>query len=409
MRREVDCGMEQRQTLTYLLNTKGTVDFPPPELNRELALRWVTQNTNKTLNLTEPPALAGDPPPTDEEATFLLYYLYKHGNPDARLTELHILAPVARPADGQVACGYVVLRYLPQRAAATLLKRSTPVPLTASRSEAAGPEVIKALRSEFGLGPVEAEGGAVWTDLELKKVRVALKWLPEPHRVVLDGLTLVRVKEPANQMEAGGFTWDTQGENRLELSDRAFQRDDVRFQGKREFVPAGFVGGGERVGPQSLQTILHELGHAVEAYRLRAEATRLKRASDSAHTSYEATYRESQSLQRQWSEAKQRQSPDEAKLSAAWKVKDRAAETARSLFADAERLYQERADQGSARLRDFEKQVHGNTRPITSYAATSPKEFFAEAYAAWRADPEFLQANAPRAFAWFEKLSQQAP
>ena len=35
------------------------------------------------------------------------------------------------------------------------------------------------------------------------------------------------------------------------------------------------------------------------------------------------------------------------------------------------------------------------TPPITSYAHTNATEFFAEAYAAWRADPEFLQANAP--------------
>jgi hypothetical protein len=47
--------------------------------------------------------------------------------------------------------------------------------------------------------------------------------------------------------------------------------------------------------------------------------------------------------------------------------------------------------------------------PITSYAATDAKEFFAEAYAAWRADPEFLEANAPVAFAWFEALSKEEP
>jgi hypothetical protein len=400
--------MEQKQALTYVLNTDGTVDLPPPTLDRGQALRWVSEVTNKSLGLTEAPDLAGGLDPTEEEATFLLYYLYKHGALPAKLTELHVLAPIARPVGGQVACGYVVLRYLPRRATAALVKRST-VPLTPSRSEPATPGAIEALQSEFGLGPVKAEGGAAWTDLELKKVRAAMTWLPEPHRAVLRGLTLVRVKEPADSREAGHFSWTTQGENRLELSDRAFERDEVRFQGKGAFFPAGFVGGIKRVAPHSLQSILHELGHAVEAYRLRVDATLLKQKSDAAFKSYETAYGEAQSLQRQWTEAKARKSPDEAILSAAWKVKDKAAEAAKALFKDAEDQYQKRADKGSERLREFTDQVVPATTPITSYAGTSPKEFFAEAYAAWRADPEYLQANAPTAFRWFENLSSQAP
>ena len=84
-------------------------------------------------------------------------------------------------------------------------------------------------------------------------------------------------------------------------------------------------------------------------------------------------------------------------------------EVAKALFKEAEDQYQERANQGSPRLREFTDQVVPQSSPITSYAGSSPKEFFAEAYAAWRADPEYLQANAPRAFNWFEALSSQAP
>jgi hypothetical protein len=86
-----------KQPLTYVLNTDGTVDLPAATLDRGQALRWVTEHTNKTLGLTEPPEVAGGPPPTDEEGTFLLYHLlYKHGNQRARLTEPHIPARIAR-------------------------------------------------------------------------------------------------------------------------------------------------------------------------------------------------------------------------------------------------------------------------------------------------------------------------
>jgi hypothetical protein len=408
---EGGCGMEQKHTLRYDVTPRGTVNFPPPRFDRKQALQWVTEHTNKNLGLTEAPGTAGPPggpPLTDVEAAFLLYYLYNQGNAGARLTEVHILAPVGWPVDGKVACGYVVLRYLARQASAALLRR-TNVELTASRSEPATSEAIETLCSEFGLESVRAEGGAAWTKRELDKVRVAMRWLPASHRVVLKGLRLVRVKVSADAREAGHFAWDTEGENRLELGDKTFERDDVRFSGTESFLPAGFVGGLQRVAPQSLQPLLHELGHAVEAYELRVQATALKKTSDDAHRKYRALFDESRALERQWSDARGRRSPDEAKLAAAWKAKDNAAEAAKLLFQEAESGYQKRAKEGSRRLSEFGEQVAAHNTPITSYAATSGKEFFAEAYAAWRADPEFLKANASAVFDWFEVLSTKQP
>jgi hypothetical protein len=400
--------MEHKRTLRYDLKTKGALDFPPPDLDHERALRWVTEHTNKRLGLADGPDLSGGLSPSDEEAAFLLYYLYKHGDEDARLTEFHMLVPVGRPADGKVPCGYVVLRYLPNGTAAALLKR-VDASLTASPSKPATRQAVEALRSEYGLGSVQAAGGAAWTEVELKKVKVAMAWLPAPHKVVLSGLTLVRVKEPADSREAGHFTWDSQGMNRLELSDRTFERDDVRFARQGVFVPAAFVGGLAKVGPQSLQSILHELGHAVEMYRLRVEATALKAASDAAHSKYEVLYKESQALQKSWSETRDRNPVEAERLSSAWKVKNEEADAAKSAFQDAEARYQKRAGEGSGRLSEFSEQVAARDTPITSYAATNATEFFAEAYAAWRADPEFLRANAPIAFAWFEALGRKEP
>jgi hypothetical protein len=339
--------MEHKRTLRYDLRTKGPVDFPPPELDRRQALRWVTEVTNKRLRLADAPDLCGGLSPSDEEATFLLYYLYKYGDEDARLTELHMLVPVGRPADGKVLYGYVVLRYLPNGTAAALLKR-VKASLTASPPAPATGQAVEALQSEYGLGSVQAEGGAGWMEVELNKVNAAMAWLPAAHKVVLKGLTLVRVGSPTDAREAGHFTWDTQGMNRLELSDRTFERDEVLFQGQGAFVPAAFVGGLARVGPQSLQSILHEVGHAVEAYRLRVDATALKAASDAAHSQYKVLYEESQALQKSWTEARLRDSTAAAGLHSAWKVKDGEAQAAKSAFQNAEDRYQKRADEGLA-------------------------------------------------------------
>ena len=46
------------------------------------------------------------------------------------------------------------------------------------------------------------------------------------------------------------------------------------------------------------------------------------------------------------------------------------------------------------------------TAPITWYAKSNPaKEFFAEAFALFHADPEWMQTNLPDMFAWFQTLS----
>src|SRR5690242_2446285 len=103
----------QRQTLRYDLSAKGALEFPPPQLDRKQALEWVTKHTNTRLGLSKAPELTGQPPLTDTEAAYLLYYLFKHGDEDARMTELHLLAPIGRPADGKVPTGYLVLRYMP--------------------------------------------------------------------------------------------------------------------------------------------------------------------------------------------------------------------------------------------------------------------------------------------------------
>jgi hypothetical protein len=61
----------------------------------------------------------------------------------------------------------------------------------------------------------------------------------------------------------------------------------------------------------------------------------------------------------------------------------------------------------SARLEEFIQLVTGaESAPPTRYALESwpdkPGEFYAEAFALYRTDPEFLAAHRPALFAWFE-------
>jgi hypothetical protein len=144
-------------------------------------------------------------------------------------------------------------------------------------------------------------------------------------------------------------------------------------------------------------------------YGLRTEATRLKREVDTTHAAYRTLYEESQDLYRRWEQASQTKSADAPRLAAEWRVKDQEAEQAKLLFTTAEDRYKSREAQGSVRLNTFKQEVFDQEKAITTYAATSAKECFADGYAAWRADPDFLQANAPKAFAWFQRLSGEQP
>lgn len=45
-------------------------------------------------------------------------------------------------------------------------------------------------------------------------------------------------------------------------------------------------------------------------------------------------------------------------------------------------------------------------QPFTEYSAGDPKEFFADAFALYNADPEWLKANQPRVFEWLDAVSK---
>ena len=56
----------------------------------------------------------------------------------------------------------------------------------------------------------------------------------------------------------------------------------------------------------------------------------------------------------------------------------------------------------SRRLLAFERDVLAREEPVSNYGAESSSEAFAEAYAVYRSDPEFLRRHRPVAYQWFE-------
>ena len=55
----------------------------------------------------------------------------------------------------------------------------------------------------------------------------------------------------------------------------------------------------------------------------------------------------------------------------------------------------------------FKAFVKGKIKPITSYAASKPStESFAEAFAYYQNDPEWMKNNQPDLYRWFEYLKE---
>ncbi len=54
--------------------------------------------------------------------------------------------------------------------------------------------------------------------------------------------------------------------------------------------------------------------------------------------------------------------------------------------------------------RGYEKERAGNNRPFTRYAATSPQEWFAEAFAAMHMRPDYLKQASPIAYKTVKKV-----
>lgn len=256
------------------------------------------------------------------------------------------------------------------------------------------------LVNRYELKAITQLDGCAWTPVELHELNWALAKVPEADRVVLRGLTFVRKKAAADDneatLEAGSYRF---GDRIITLLDAGFSAHDY-----------GFVGSADEVGPYSHWTILHELGHAVEKYRLEAEHRRW----DTTEVREQIAQLEAQKQALEQPPAKtsepQATLPDTA---------SRIRELDRQLLDLKTRLLEYtnkrqdmvtglRANQISSEcMQAFVGMVgEKSIPPCTGYAFRSwgekkPGEFFAEAYSLFLNDPWFVKVVSVDLYNWF--------
>ena len=204
------------------------------------------------------------------EEIFVLYVIWALGTKSRWGTEADIVTAIGwPPKPGDPApLGRVTLRIDDKGAATAELLATGPVPAAAQTTVSVGSAQLIA---DYGFKAVRDDGTAAWSDAEISDVSAALAMVPASDKTALKGVELIRVKTIA-----GGFSGEfstgggvVKGATTvtalpsLKLADLAFPATQLQFFGdKTKTVPASF------------QSILHEVGHAVEneTYRNANEA-----------------------------------------------------------------------------------------------------------------------------------------
>ena len=211
--------------------------------------------------------------PGSTEEIFVLYVAWAWGKKKRWGTEADIVTAIGwPPKPGDPApVGRITLRIDDQGAATAELLAAGPVPASAQATVAAG---SKQLIADYGFKSVKDDGTATWSDPEISDVSAALAMLPTADKAALKGVELIRMATIPGGFSgefstgggvAKGATTVTALPS-LKLADLAFPKEQLQFFGdKTKTVPASF------------QTILHEVGHAVEKENYRT-----------AHEAYEA-------------------------------------------------------------------------------------------------------------------------
>lgn len=259
----------------------------------------------------------------------------------------------------------------------------------------AGIDGLKAeLMAAFGLKGFEEVEGSRWTVRELLELRKAFAKIPEPDRRALaDCLIVRRAKAAAGDEDAEREMASYNPVlHCLTLLDRAFAED------------RGFVGTGTGICPYSHWTILHEVGHAVDAYY---------RLEPVPRVDFSAMRQEVARLRQRQAEAKKimdTDNPADLRVGPArdeyWQLNERIKGLERELT-DTEVLAYNKAWTPGQCLLAFQDVVREcGATPFTPYALRTwpaqPAEFFAEAYTAFLNEPEVLEFVAPDVFRWFK-------
>jgi hypothetical protein len=201
---------------------------------------------------------------------FLMNLIYAMGLKSRWGTESDLIIPIDWPpkAGAPAPQGLVTLRIDRQGVATAELIARGSVPAVGQVTAADGATKLK---NDFGFAEVKGWGSAAKDAAEISDVVAALELLKQraPQDVpALKGVELIRVASlgggvggefsPGGKVIAGSKAHEKAW---LKLADLAFSAKDVQFFGG---------GPGAPPVPSSFQTILHEVGHAVEKEELRA-------------------------------------------------------------------------------------------------------------------------------------------
>jgi len=218
-------------------------------------------------------AVRGATPGSDEEI-LLHFVLAAWAQVDRWDTEIDIVAPIGfKPAAGGAAPrGKVTVRIdAAGKGEAALVSTGEVV---APAPQASVDDAKKTLKTSYGLGAV-SDGDASWTLPELNLVIGALQRLPSADVKALKDVTLLRVSTIPDGDSAGEFEssqklsgTEATSEATLKLADDVFPASDLSF-----------VGGAKNAAASGYLTVLHEVGHAIEA----------KALADTTHAQHQAT------------------------------------------------------------------------------------------------------------------------
>lgn len=214
----------------------------PPELGKTIKVEGVQAGSDEELHLYWVISALGDPTRWGSEADIITQI----GFP---------------PKTGAAPKGRVTLRIDGEgNATAVLVGPGVPSVAAAFASVA---DAQKGLKATFGLKDV-VDGDATWSLDDLNKVNAAFGRLSSGERASLSGVVLKRMHTLEENGRPLGGKFETHhslsADGKTATSEATLSLADAAFAGDLK----SFIGGGADAAPASFQTILHEVGHAVE-------------------------------------------------------------------------------------------------------------------------------------------------
>lgn len=238
-----------------------------------------------------------------------------------------------------------------------------------------------------------------WNTAHKSVVIEAISLIPDPQLSLLDGMTFTRQAVATTDPKTAG-NYDVQAHT-ITLFDAAFKDSNVRFG-----MP------GQKVTPQSVDDVVHEIGHAIDQRGIRTAMT-AEKTTNATLTSGFSQY-ESPPGSGNFANIP---AADVPAFNKALKAAQSANKAVDKVVTESGQRFQTPSGGGDKDVLDdpaastaflTEANKDGSVR-ISKYGETNRAEFFAESYALYISDPDTLKRLRPNTFAFFEKTFRRTP